>query len=78
MLFSELEGKEIIDKNGDRIGLLSDVEFDEKGKVKFIIASPPGVLGKVVNLRLKIPIKLVDSFKDVIFVNTTIDELRKV
>ncbi|GEM_PF-4550997 len=78
MLFSEMEGVEIIDKNGDRIGLLSDIDFDEKGKVKFLIASPPGVLGKVINLRVKIPFKLVESMKDVIFVNTTLEELKKV
>ncbi len=77
MLFSKLEGMEVIDKNGERVGLVKDIDFDTKGKIKFIITTPAGILGKVVNLEIKIPFKLVTSIGDVIYVDATLDELKK-
>ncbi len=77
MLFSEMKGMEVIDKNGERIGLVEDIDFDPKGKIKFLITIPAGVLGKVVNLRVKVPFKLVSSIGDVIYVDATLEELKK-
>ncbi len=77
MLFSKFEGLEVIDKNGERVGLVKDVDFDSKGKIKFIIVIPAGILGKVVNLQIKVPFKLVTSIGDVVYVDATLDELKK-
>ncbi len=77
MLFSEIIGKEIIDKNGERVGILDDIDFDQKGKIKSLVAKPAGILGRVVNLKVKIPFKLVSSIGDVIYVNATLEELKK-
>ncbi len=77
MLFSDIEGMEVIDKNGERVGIVKDLDFDNKGKIRFIVVIPAGILGKVVNLRIKVPYKLVTSIGDVIYVDTTVEELKK-
>ncbi len=77
MLFSEMKGKEVIDKDGERVGLVEDLDVDSKGKVKSIVVSPAGILGKVANLKISVPFKLVSSIGDVVYVESTLEELKK-
>ena len=47
MLFKEIEGMEIIDKNGERVGFVHDIVFTTTGRITHLIAMPKGIISKV-------------------------------
>ncbi|MCK4328076.1 MAG: PRC-barrel domain-containing protein [Candidatus Diapherotrites archaeon] len=75
MLFKELEGKEIIDRHGERVGFLHDVVFTTKGRITHLIAMPKGVLTKMKMGQLNIQFEDVGAIEDVIMLNKSEDEI---
>lgn len=75
MLFKELEGKEIIDCHGEKLGYLHDVVFTTKGRVTHLIAMPRGVLTKMKMGQLNIQFEDVEAIEDVIMLNKSEDEI---
>jgi len=75
MLFKELEGKEIIDVNGERIGFVKDIVFTTTGRVTHIIGMPKGVINKMKMGQLNIQFEDVASIEDVMMLNKSEDAL---
>ncbi|MFC2174681.1 PRC-barrel domain-containing protein [archaeon] len=75
MLFKELEGKEIIDSHGERVGFVYDLVFTTKGRITHIIAMPKGMLTKMKLGQLNIQFEDVEAIEDVIMLNKSEDQL---
>ena len=71
MLFKEIEGREIIDKNGERVGFVKDLVFTSRGQVTHIIATPKGIIHKLAKGQLNIQMEDVEAIEDVIMLNKT-------
>ena len=69
MLFKEIDGMEIIDKNGERVGFVKDLVFTTTGRVTHIIAMPKGVLSRISMGQLNIQFEDVAAMEDVIMLN---------
>ena len=69
MLFKEIDGMEIIDKNGERVGFVKDLVFTTTGRITHIIAMPKGVLGRIARGQLNIQFEDVAAIEDVIMLN---------
>lgn len=71
MLFKELEGKEIIDKNGERLGFVRDIVFTTTGKITHLIAMPKGIITKMTIGQLNIQFEDVEAIDDIVMLNKT-------
>ena len=71
MLFKELDGMEIIDKNGERVGFVQDIVFTTTGRVTHLIGMPKGILSKMRMGQLNIQFEDIEAIDDVIMLNKT-------
>lgn len=77
MLFKkELEGKEIIDKDGNTIGLVEDVDISEKGRIKKVVALPTGIVSRITRKRMDIHIDDIETVSKFVLLNKTEDEVK--
>ena len=68
----ELFGKEVLDANADRVGKVSDMNFDlEQGIIKAIVVKA-GLIKK-----REIPLDKIDKMGDKVILNVAISELGK-
>ncbi|MCD4739735.1 PRC-barrel domain-containing protein [archaeon] len=72
----ELRGKEVIDREGNTIGLVEDLDISESGRVTRIIALPKGIVNKITRKRLNIGIEDVETVSHLIMLNKTEEELK--
>lgn len=75
MLFKELDGMEIIDKNGERIGFVQDIVFTTTGRITHLIAMPKGIISKMTMGQLNIQFEDIAAIEDVIMLNKTETQL---
>jgi sporulation protein YlmC with PRC-barrel domain len=75
MLFKEVEGKEIVDKNGQRVGFVEDIVFTTTGKVTHIIGTPKGIFGKMTIGQLNIQFEDVAAIDKVLMLNKSHEQL---
>lgn len=77
MLFrKELQGKEIIDREGKTVGLIEDVDLTEKGRVTKIVALPKGIVNRITKRKLHIGIEDIEMVSHLVMLNKTEEELR--
>lgn len=76
MLAKEVIGKEIIDREGNKIGVVEDIVFTAKGRVTHIIALPIGIL-RAIKPNINIQFEDVESIEDVVFLKKTKEELKE-
>ena len=69
MLFKELDGMEIIDKNGEKVGFVQDIVFTTTGKITHLIGMPKGILTKMKMGQLNIQFEDIAAIEDVIMLN---------
>ena len=69
MLFKELDGMEIIDKNGERVGFVQDIVFTTTGRITHVIAMPKGILSKMKLGQLNIQFEDIAAIEDVLMLN---------
>jgi len=69
MLFKEIDGMEIIDRNGERIGFVQDLVFTTTGRITHIIAMPKGIISRIAMGQLNIQFEDVAAIEDVIMLN---------
>ncbi len=69
MLFKEIDGMEIIDKNGERVGFVQDIVFTTTGRITHIIAMPKGMISRIARGQLNIQFEDVAAMEDVIMLN---------
>lgn len=70
MFFKELQGKEVIDSSGEKVGFIDDIVFNETGQVTHLIALPSGIINKMKGGTITIQFDDVSSIEDVVFLNT--------
>ena len=77
MLFrKELQGKEIIDRDGNTIGLVEDIDLTDKGRVTRIVAIPKGIVSKITRNKLHIGIDDIETVSHLVMLNKSEEELR--
>ncbi len=69
MLFKELDGKEIIDKHGERLGFVQDIVFTTKGRITHLIGMPKGIVSKMTMGQLNVQFEDIEAIEDVIMLN---------
>ena len=75
MMFKDILGREVIGKNGNRVGIVDDFVFTEKGKVTHLVVLPTGIV-KALKPKLNIQFGDIDSIQDVVFLGVTEDEAK--
>ncbi|MCD6522725.1 MAG: PRC-barrel domain-containing protein [Candidatus Diapherotrites archaeon] len=75
MLAKDVIGKEIIDRDGNKIGVVDDIVFTGKGKVTHIIALPVGII-RALKPNIHIQFEDIESIEDVVFLKKTEEELK--
>lgn len=79
MLFrKELQGKEIVDKEGKTIGLVDDLDLTEKGRVTRLIATPKGIVNRITRNSIHIGIDDISMVSNLVLLNKTEEELKGV
>jgi sporulation protein YlmC with PRC-barrel domain len=77
MLFrKELQGKEIVDKEGKTVGLVDDLDLTERGRVTRLIATPKGIVNRITRNKLHIGIDDISMVSNLVLLNKTEDELK--
>ena len=71
MLFKEIEGMEIIDKNGERVGFVHDIVFTTTGRITHLIGMPKGIISKMRMGQLNLQFEDVAAIEDVVMMNKT-------
>lgn len=74
----ELRGKEIIDKNGNTVGLVEDIELTDKGRVTRVIAMPKGIVSKLTREKMHIQIEDIETISKLVMLNKTEEEIKGV
>lgn len=75
MLFKkELLGKEIIDRDGNTLGVVEDVDINKKGQVKKFIIVPKGVIRILTRERKEIRMEDIANISEVIVLKKATDE----
>ena len=69
MLFKEIDGMEIIDKNGERVGFVQDIVFTTTGRITHVIAMPKGIISRLSMGQLNIQFEDIAAIEDVIMLN---------
>jgi len=72
----ELYGKEIIDKDGNTIGVVEDVELSKQGRVTHVIALPRGIVSRLTRQKLDIKFEDIQALSQVVILNKNEEELR--
>ena len=75
MLFRELVGREIIDRNGERLGFVRDLVFTSTGRVTHIIAMPRGIVSKLTIGQINVQFEDIAAIEDVIMLNKTENQI---
>lgn len=75
MLFKDIEGKEILDKNGQRIGYVQDFVFTTAGRITHIIGAPKGFLLKVTVGQLNIQFEDIAAIDKLVVLNKSKEQL---
>jgi len=77
MLFKkELEGREIIDRDGTTIGVVEDLELSRTGKIERIVVLPKGLISRMKKERVEINFEDVQAFSNVVLLKKSKEELR--
>ena len=77
MLFKrDLEGKEIIDKDGNTIGLIEDLDITEKGHVQRVVAIPTGIVNRITRKKMEIHIDDIETISKLVLLKKTEEELK--
>jgi sporulation protein YlmC with PRC-barrel domain len=72
----QLYGKEIIDKEGNTIGVVEDLELSKTGKVTHIIALPKGIVSKLTRKKMDIKFDDIQALSHVVVLGKSEEEVK--
>ncbi len=75
MFTEEIKGKEVIDKDGNAIGIVKDLMITRIGRVTHLVLTPAGLIEKIKGKEYLIEFQYVGAIEDVVMLTETNEEI---
>lgn len=75
MFTEEVKGKEVIDKDGNAIGLVKDLMITRTGRVTHLVLTPAGLIEKVKGKEYLVEFQYVGAIEDVVILTETKEKI---